>query len=157
MRPALLASLPLAVVGCNADCGNPEQINGTYAVFANVVTYEGDNLAAFPSYQTPANGWSEWDLGWTNLMTQRIGVTIDGQAFEGAGIWNEVECGNFDLRFSGEYTSDIGSVHSFEADGRFVRFAERLEGTWQWSEQWSYEGENGTFNANGELAGELVR
>src|SRR5687768_8799926 len=103
MRTVLLLSLPLAA-GCNADCGSPEQINGRYAMFANVLVYDGDNLEGFPSYQTPANGWTEWEIAWTNLANGRVDVSIDGQPFGGDGAWNEVECGNFTLRFAGVYT-----------------------------------------------------
>lgn len=157
MRTALLLVSTLAAAGCNADCGSPEQVNGRYAVFANVIAFDGENLEGFPSYQTPANGWSEWAITWTNLSNGRITVAIDGQEFEGDGGWNEVECGNFSVRFAGIYTSDLGSTHDFRADGQLVRFADRLEGTWAWSEQWAYDGDDGTFEADGELAGDLVR
>lgn len=157
MRTLLvLGSIPL-LSGCNADCGSPEQVNGRYAMFANVLAYDGDNLDGFPSYQTPANGWSEWEITWTNLQSGRVTVSIDGQPFDGDGLWDDVECGNFTLRFAGLYTSEDGSTHDFRTDATLVRFADRLEGTWTWSEAWARAGDDGTFESDGQLAGDLIR
>jgi hypothetical protein len=156
MRTVLLLS-PLALAACNADCGSPEQVNGRYAVFANVLSFDGDNLDGFPSYQDPANGWSEWEITWTNIANGRVTVLIDGEEFDGDGAWDDVECGNFSLRFAGVYASDIGSTHDFTTTGQLVRFADRLEGTFTWSEEWAYDGDDGTFDADGQLAGDLIR
>ena len=57
--------------GCGLDCGNPSLSNGHYAIFANVLEYEGTNLENFPSARTPANGWSEWSIEWS---PEQVGV-----------------------------------------------------------------------------------
>lgn len=143
---------------CDVDCGSPSQVNNQYAVFANVLEIKAvDNEEAFPSYQSPANGWSEWILRWDEMIQDDVIVEIDRQSFAAVGKWNEMECGNFDLEFGGEYVSDTGSVHSFDSTGRFIQFANQLEGLWEYQEVWTdTTGEQGTISLSGQIGGTVV-
>lgn len=157
MRPAaLLALIAAPLAGCGVDCGSPTQVNGVYAVFANVVEFEGTNLEAFPSYQSPANGMREWQISW-DRVTNEIAVAIEGQEYQATGVWNDIECGNFTLEFGGPYASLEGTQHDFFATGEMVVFASQLEGSWQYQEDWTgKDGETGSFSADGNLSGEKV-
>lgn len=153
MRRVWLPALVMALGGCDPDCGSGRQIDGDYAVFANVWEYDGENLDAFPSYMTPANGWSEWSVTWGAAAGGGVVVTIDDQSFSGTGTWDDVECGNFALSLSGTYRSANDSLHEFTADGTFVAYASRFEGVWEWEEDWtSAQGETGTFGATGQVS-----
>jgi hypothetical protein len=142
--------------GCGVDCGPPTQVNGAYAMFANVLTYEGTNLEAFPSYQSPANGESEWLIAFDAISGQTT-IGIDGQSFDAGGTWDTTQCGVFSLQFGGLYLSAANTSHLFEANGDFVGYGDHVEGTWTYSENWSDgQGESGTFDADGQLAGDRI-
>jgi len=143
--------------GCGLDCGNPSLSNGHYAIFANVLEYEGTNLENFPSARTPANGWSEWSIEWSPEQVGVVTVGIDGQEYEAQGAWHEVECGRFTLAFSGVFLSAVDSTHEFQANGDFVTYANQLEGRWDWTEQWGTAGgASGEFLADGQVSGSLI-
>ncbi len=144
--------------GCGVECGSPSQVNNKYAVFANVLEIQTEeNKENFPSYSSPANGWSEWILRWDELIQEGVIVEIDNQSFPAEGVWNEIECGNFDLDISGDYYAESGSVHSFTASGRFIQFANQLEGLWDYEEIWTAEnGEQGTFAIVGQVNGTVA-
>jgi hypothetical protein len=159
MNRALLLSLvaPLALAaGCGVDCGDPTQVNGRYAVFANVLTFDGTNLEEFPSYGSPANGFSEWTIDWDRVAGE-VHLTIDDFPFTGTGVWDDIECGNFTLDFAGPYTDADGASHDLTATGSYVVFADQLVGDWTYSETWtSLDGESGTFDADGQVAGQVL-
>ncbi len=155
-RCLFLLGLSAPLAGCGVDCGEPTQVNGIYAVFANAVTHEGTNLEEFPSYQSPANGMREWAITW-DRVSDAINIDIEGQSFAAAGEWNDIECGSFTLDFGGPYQSPEGSTHQIAAVADLVVFAQSLEGTWEYDEDWTSEtGESGTFSAHGQLSGEKV-
>ena len=158
MRAALLF-MAAAAAGCDVDCGPPHQVNGTYAVFANVITYDGTNLDEFPSTGSPANGWREWALNWPNSYSADVDVAVDGFDYMAAGEWDPLVCGNFTLAFGGTYVSPaLGSTHEFEADGDMAVFGVQLEGRWNYSETWTTADgdETGTFTAEGQIAGSRI-
>lgn len=158
MRLALLLpGLALSLLGCGVECGAPNQANGTYAMFANPITQQATNEAGFPSYMTPANGWSEWEIRWNTLDTDQVDVKIDGQSYAARGAWDDIECGSFHLESQGLYQSVNDSTHDFEVDGQFVLFGNQVEGVWDWSEAWTARnGEQGTFSAHGQVRGERI-
>lgn len=160
MRPlvlALLCALPLAG-GCGVDCGSPQEVDGRYAVFASVLEVTDlSDPEAFPSYMTPANGWTEWRLDWGGGSGGKNVIELDEQTYEGTGSWDPVECGHFTLDFSGTYASVNETEHLFQASGEFVVFGPNLEGVWDWSEEWTNRrGDSGTFAASGQLTGQLL-
>ncbi|MBN2800118.1 MAG: hypothetical protein JXX28_13315 [Deltaproteobacteria bacterium] len=148
----------LGLAGCSADCGQPDQVNGTYAVFANVISApEVSNEEAFPSYMSPVNGWTEWEIQWNLVDQTQVVVLLDGQAYQAQGSWDSLECGRFDLKFQGDYTSVNDTEHAFVADGSFVVFGAHLDGVWAWSEIWTgRNAQSGTFAALGQVAGTRV-
>lgn len=159
MIRALLGLVAVASLGgCGPDCGQPDQVNGTYAVFANVVEEpQVTNAEHFPSYMTPANGWSEWTVQWNLVDPSQVAVTIDEQPYQATATWDDVECGNFRLTFAGDYVSINDTEHAFSVDGQFVVFGGHLEGLWSWSETWtSRDGEHGTFSSLGQMSGTRV-
>lgn len=156
MKRLFLLLLAAPLTGCGVDCGSPDQVDGRYAVFANVLDHDGTNLEAFPSYQSPANGWTEWTLAWDRVRNE-VTVAIDGQPYPAEGVWDDVVCGNFQLAFEGVYASEEGTEHDFVAVGDFTVFASHLEGDWTWEESWTnLESETGTFTADGQVSGSLV-
>ena len=161
MNIKLITILPLAIfsgVGCGVDCGAPSQVNGRYAVFANVINIlSAENEDNSPSYHSPANGWSEWSIAWNEMVQDDIIVEIDGQSFAAQGEWNDIQCGNFTLDISGTYISDKESTHAFTAQGQFIQFANQLEGLWDYEEQWStVKGQSGTLVIDGQVTGTTV-
>ena len=156
--PMLVPLAAFSGVGCGVDCGAPSQVNGRYAVFSNVVSILAvENEKNFPSYHSPANGWSEWNLVWNEMVQDEVIVEIDDQSFAAQGTWNDIECGNFNLDISGTYMSPEKSTHVFTASGQFIQFANQLEGLWDYEEQWSTdEGQTGTFVIEGQVTGTTV-
>jgi hypothetical protein len=155
-RAAIVAAA-VASSGCGVDCGTPDQVNGVYAVFANVTgDVEVSNPEAFPSYMSPANGWGEWTIEWDRVSGD-VRMTVDDQAYDAVGTWDPIECGTFDLEFGGPYLSPEGTTHDFYAVGSFVVFANQLEGNWEYSEDWvAVDGQSGTFATDGQVSGERV-
>ena len=127
VRHLPLLLLPLAVA-CDVDCEDPTEANGTYAVFANVITWEVTNEDAFPSYMSPANGFTEWSLGFPVREGGPVEVTIDGQPFVATATTDDTVCGAFSLDFEGTYTSTRDSTHAFAASGDFAVFGPQLVG-----------------------------
>lgn len=145
-----------AAPGCGVDCGAPTQVNGTYAMFANVITYDGTHLEDFPSEMSPANGPSEWLIAFDAISGQTT-VAIDGQAYDAGGSWNTEECGRFNLQFGGLYLSAAHTTHLFQATGDFLGYNGHIEGTWTYSEDWSDgNGHDGTFHTEGQLSGDRI-
>jgi hypothetical protein len=162
--PMLVPLAAFSGVGCGVDCGAPSQVNGRYAVFSNVVSIlEVENEENFPSYHSPANGWSEWNIVWKEMVQDEVIVEINGQSFEAQGVWNDIECGNFTLDIAGTFVSldpvklTEESTHVFTASGQFIQFANQLEGLWDYEEQWSTDkGQTGTFVIEGQVTGTTV-
>lgn len=152
MRP--LPLLSLALFGCGVECEPPSQARGTYAVFANLLTFEGANLEDFPSTTSPANGWSEWEITGDDA-TGAMTIAIDGQPFDVGYTWSTVECGAFRVSISGRYTEG-DDVHDFDADGDFALFANHLEGTWRYAEDWRTGDAHGAFEGIGNVSGTRV-
>lgn len=104
----------LLLTACDADCDDPARINGTYAVFHDVLNASGDAAAdsgdaakaagsatvdGYDGYTYPVlvNGWSRWDITWSKATGKlKINATdakeamgdpgaVDGQAFTWSG------------------------------------------------------------------------
>lgn len=156
MRRLLWLCVFAPAAGCGVACDAPTEVNGTYSVFANTLTHEGTNLENFPSYSSPANGWSEWTILWDEANAA-ITVAIDGQSYGASGSWDGVECGTFDMAFGGAYDGGDGSVHAFTSTGNYVTYADHLEGVWHYEEAWSDGGgQVGDFEAEGQVSGQIV-
>ena len=152
MMRLALALLMLSATGCGVACDASSEINGRYAVFANVLEYDGTNLEVFPSYMSPANGWSDWDMAWPE-GSETVAVAIDNQSYVAESTSDPRYCGTFSMSFSGTYTSVNDTTHEFVADGDFVVFGPQLEGDWTWEESWALDDATGTFSATGQLSG----
>lgn len=156
MKRALV--IAVCASGCGVDCGPPSQIDGTYAVFANAVTWDGTNLEEFPYATSPANGWSEWSIVWDSV-TGAMTVLIDDDAFDAGGSWNTIECGVFTLDFGGPYR-DGPDLHAFDATGEFAVFADHLEGSWEYQEDWTTgqgpQAAAGMFECVGNISGTRI-
>jgi len=152
----VLPIVPLAAA-CGVDCGDPTQINGTYAIFANVQDYDGTNLENFPSYGSPANGFSEWKIDWDRVANQ-VNLTIDNYPFTADGTWDPIQCGDFTLDFAGPYTDTAGVSHNLSVtNGSFVVFADSINGEWDYDETWTdLDGNSGTFTTHGLLGGKII-
>lgn len=151
VRGSLLAGAA-AASGCGVDCGAVDQIAGTYAVFANVVEYDGSNLENFPADTSPANGWTEWSI---IVDTDSVTLLIDDDTFSPRTTVSTVECGSFTMEFDGAYRQD-DDVHVLSAAGEFNLFADHLEGTWDYEEEWTAGKAAGTFEATGNVSGTRI-
>ena len=141
-----------AASGCGVECGPAEEIAGTYAMFANVVEYDGTNLENFPADTSPANGWTEWSIFFDG---DAVTLLIDDDSFSPRTAVSTVECGSFTMDFSGAYRQD-GDVHVLSASGDFNLFADHLEGTWDYDEEWTAGKDAGTLVATGNVSGTRI-
>jgi hypothetical protein len=155
MRAVLPVLVLSALVGCAPACPEPSSVDGTWEVFATVLTSEGADDPDFPSYHSPANGPSTWTLAWGPSEVGPVDLLIDGVPVEASGTWSRDRCGAFSLRVAGDLDGPTGSRHTFDADAELVVFGDRLEGTWDWSELWvARDGlTTGSFTADGQVEG----
>jgi hypothetical protein len=144
----------LALAGCPPVCPEPAAVDGSWSVFATVLDIEGDE-PDFPSYQTPANGASNWVLEWGAAADGPVGVQVDGQTLDASGVWSTRACGTFALDLSGVYTSATGSTHDLDAQAEWVVWQDQLDGTWDWAEDWTDRDgvASGRFSARGQVEG----
>ncbi|MFT4622892.1 MAG: hypothetical protein ACI8PZ_001548 [Myxococcota bacterium] len=154
MRATLLL-VPLAVLSaCSADCGPASQINGTvYRVFGSFLTVDSRRTDAHATHGSPSNGRADWEFVWASdagAMT----VIIDDQPFDGTGEWDLVECGNFAIRWDGDYIDSNGVTHLFEATGDFVVYEDRIDGIAGWNETWQDGDDTGRFTGRTQLRGQ---
>jgi hypothetical protein len=152
----VVLAAPSVLVGCGNPCSGPTQIAGVeYTVFSSVRTFgavsdEEDELAGFPSYETPVNGSHLWEFRWGGANVGPIVLVIDGQEFDGTGQWDVVDCGTFDVEIPEQtFVDSEGNDHVFVTSGFFMAFDQRLEGSLYWAEAWSVaeDGTDGTFVA----------
>jgi hypothetical protein len=150
--------LALALAGCDADCDNPSRIDGEYAMWSNITSSEsevsGDNTDDFPLEEVFINGWSEWDLKYIPSQGA-VQLDINGQPFD-ATYQQEIEnCNQFSMSISGDYTTEVNSIHSFEWNGDMRYMGTHLSGTWNYSDSWS-NNSDGTSGSLSVPAGELT-
>jgi hypothetical protein len=145
----LLAATTTVASGCGVDCGPASDIAGVYDVFANVVEYDGTNLENYPADTSPATGWSEWSI---LVDADSVTVLIDEASFPARAAVSTIECGRFTLGFDGPYRQD-GDLHALSVAGEFSVFADHLEGTWDYEEEWTSGTASGTFEATGNVSG----
>jgi hypothetical protein len=159
---AILASL---ATGCSADCGPAAQLaSRTYSVFTHPVSATGNNLKAltaapnFASYGLPVNGENLWSFEFGAADIGPVTVSIDGQEYEGQGVWDSVECGSFTVEnLTGQFLAPDGTEHDFSAAMSMVVFKQQLEGLVQWNEAWTLtDGESGTYRSTAQMRGVLT-
>ncbi|TVQ90944.1 MAG: hypothetical protein EA397_10630 [Deltaproteobacteria bacterium] len=152
MRYVMLIAI---LAGCAPTCPQASVVNGSWEVFANVLTREGGDEPDFPVSSTPVNGFYTWTLGWGESSRGPVNFILDGQpAREASGDWSSEVCGTFTLSLHGLYESRAGDEHDYSALGTFVVFEDRIAGTWDWSETWTAAGgESGVFTARGQIEG----
>ncbi|MEZ4239326.1 MAG: hypothetical protein R3F59_24860 [Myxococcota bacterium] len=150
LAPLLLSA---GLAGCTDTCPPPTSIaDEVWTVFVNPVSWEGDNEAAFPADTSPANGVHTLSVVWpSDAPDGNVTVTIDDQAFQGRGRWDETECGTFALGFNGRYEAG-GDVHAFSCAATLVTWQGNVDGYLDWEETWqSAEGEIGSFSSQAQL------
>lgn len=153
MRPVILSAL---LAGCAPVCPGPSQVDGTWAVFANVLSRTGGDEPAFPVESTPTNGETVWSIAWGAAAQGSVDLAIDGQPVQASGRWSTEACGTFELALDGTYSHE-GASHTFEARGTFLVYQDSLDGTWDWTEQWrAATDETGVFTARGQIQGDRL-
>lgn len=168
----------LLVQACDADCDDPARLNGSYAVFHDVLNATGDaptgdtgggDTAADAAkdaggatasgydgytYAVFANGWSHWNLTWSQSTgklkiaasdaKERMGdpAEVDGQAFTWSGdlVEQDGNCNAFDLTLTGQYTSSDEAVHSFEYQAELSWKGTGLAGTYTYTDGFTTPG-----------------
>lgn len=152
-------------MGCSADCGPAAQLaSRTYSAFTHPVSASGDNISTltgapgFASYGLPVNGEHLWSFAFGAADVGPVTVSIDGQEFEGQGVWDSVECGSFTVEsLAGTYVAPDGAEHDFNAAMSMVVFEQQLEGLVQWNEAWTLsDGESGTYRSTAQMRGVLT-
>lgn len=149
-----IASTAVLLAACKPNCGSPNQLDGlTYEMFGNVIVWQAGATGAPPG-MTPINGYTDLQLTWGTAPAGPVTVSIDGQAFEGEGLWQEQECGNFGLSFGGTFVSSEGTSHNFSGAGNFLFYDTLLEGAMVWNETWTSGTEIGTLDVeDGAISG----
>ncbi len=155
-----MIALLLSLVACDADCGKPTRVNGTYAVFHDVLnmsssatekanaTVEGyDDV----SYSALVNGWWRWDLTYeasadsVNItaidVRERMGdpALVDGQSvtWKGGFVQHDDNCNAFDLSLQGTWTSSSDTIHSFKYEAGVVWSGDGFAGTYTYSDTYT--------------------
>ena len=151
----LLIPAVLLLAACEPDCPAPSDVDGTWLLHSVVMTQEGGDDPAFPSYHSPANGTHAWALTWGSSELGDVDVKLDGRDMSGVGAWDPYACGAFSLDVSGTHMGETGTRHAFEATLNLVLWDDRLDGAYEWAEDWTdREGsQSGTFTAQGRMSG----
>ncbi|MEQ1501841.1 MAG: hypothetical protein ABMB14_06405 [Myxococcota bacterium] len=146
--------LAVALSACSETCPTPtDALNGReWSVFSQAASYTIDG-ESFPAESTPASGTHTVSIDWSSReLDAPVVVTVDGQSFDGEGVWSDTECGTFSIAYSGVYLAEDGAEHAFAASTLLTTWLAnpaRLEGFVDWDESWaSVEGEVGTFSAD---------
>ena len=136
--------------GCSENCGLGNQINNlVYDAFIHPIgPWNITNADAFPAEASPGNGPLEFQIEWGATNQGPITVFMDGQSFDGDGVFFEQECGNIEIVWSGKYVSDVGSEHNFGARAQLQFYQGVIAGrVTRYSETWSYRDEVGSYSA----------
>ena len=115
-------------------------------MFGHVIDFSVGSTGPAPGV-SPVNGVTDWSIQWGAEVESPVTVTIDGQSFEGNGVWGTEECGTFVMQFSGTYVGSNDASHTFSAGGNFWYFDDQLEGALAWTETWAQVHEVGTMGA----------
>ena len=168
MRTFFLCSVVGLTGACSDTCGLGNQLNGrVYNAFIHPVEVDPlTDVDDLPPYASPGNGSLQIGFEWGAANTGPVTVILNGQGFEGEGIFYEQDCGNFSASWSGIYlgaslpngqTTEhaIGVVGVFQfyeaADGSQV-----LSGELDWKETWQYGALQGEYLAPvAELRGQI--
>ncbi len=168
MRPLflLLSVTPLWAAGCDADCGNPARLDGSYRVHENTTSVDGWTVTGFDEDQTDeqttllygvfANGLSTWDLKYVPA-DKGFRVTVDGQQYDASYTPAQDNCNRFDLAFEGLWTNpENGATHQFTWDGQLVWTGDELGGSFVYEDAWGLDGSTGTVTIpDGEIRATL--
>lgn len=141
-------TLVLLLAACDPGCDPPGTLDGaTYRTFGNLVQYQLGGPEPYPGF-SPINGVTTWGFDWGTQLEGPITVTIDGQPFEGTGVWGDFECNTFTAQFAGRWVAPGGRAHEFDAAGNFFYYDVLIEGSLAWSESWNDGGITGTMSSN---------
>jgi hypothetical protein len=175
-RTILAASLLIAfTAGCDTDCADTSRLNGTYAMWHNVLNMGAAGTATvsedYPAYQMFINGWSKWTIkastsgGTFNTdildVAEFQGDYNDSdpttQAFAGTLTASDTNCNSEALHLEGEFNTTSGTVHTFTYDAETVYVGDHITGTFTYTD--TYAGADGSSGgltgAEGELNGTL--
>jgi hypothetical protein len=129
--------------GCDADCQDTQRINGDFAVWHTVLN-AGDGATFdenYPTYDIFVNGWSEWKITWqAGAGTMNVDIADRNEraslqtppsleSFTGTLTTGDDNCNAFDMETSGDYTSAVGTVHSFSYTAHVVLAGDHYNGT----------------------------
>ncbi len=168
MRTLLLMSAALWAGACSDTCGLGNQLNGrSYDAFIHPVELDANtSIEGLPLYASPGNGPVTIGFEFGTANDGPITVFLDGQAFEGQGIFYEQDCGNFSASWSGIYVGEdqpngVATEHAIGVVGVFQFYAaadgsQVLAGELDWKETWQFGDERGDYLAPvSELRGQI--
>ncbi len=174
-----MIALLIALVACDADCNKPTRVNGTYAVFHDVLNMSSESTAKAAnatvegyddvSYSALVNGWWRWDLTYeaasdsVNItaidVRERMGdpAAVDGQSVTWTGSFtaHEDNCNAFDMKLNGTWTSSQDTIHSFKYDSVVTWSGDGFAGEYTYSDTYTVgdgvESEGGITGASGDV------
>lgn len=144
-------------VGCSSECGEPQKLNGRYAVWSNALQHDPEAVPGdYPSYEMFYNGWSEWNLQY-EAGSGKIQAIVNGQEFSAEYAEASDNCNRVTLSMKGTYNAlfdykyddvadapDQGCIDArtsvesiFEWTGDLVYTGDQLAGTWTYAASWS--------------------
>lgn len=173
MRTSLLIVAALTAGACSDTCGLGNQLNGrVYDAYIHPVEVDpATNIDGLPLYASPGNGTTQIGFEWGTANSGPITVFLDGQAFEGEGIFFEQDCGNFSASWSGVYIgpdqpNGVPTEHAIGVVGIFQFYeaadgAQVLAGDLDWKETWKFGTNQGDYLApitelRGQIGGAAV-
>ncbi|MBM4368631.1 MAG: hypothetical protein FJ102_20630 [Deltaproteobacteria bacterium] len=174
-----MIALLIALVACDADCNKPNRVNGTYAVFHDVLNMSTDGAAKAASatvegyddvsYSALVNGWWRWDLTYeaasdsVNItaidVRERMGdpAEVDGQSvtWTGSFVAHEDNCNSFDMKLNGTWTSSQDTIHAFKYESTVSWSGDGFAGDYTYSDTYTVgdgvESEGGITGASGDV------
>jgi len=143
--------------GCNADCDNPERLEGHYAVWSNTVQHNPSEIPeGYPVKDIFYNGWSEWTLSFVPGQ-EAFDLVLDGEPFTAAYTPADDNCNHFALTFRGTYTTSNGTLSDLQWKGDLMYYGSHIGGTWTYASTWENPDtlDSGEIAATGEMTGAL--
>lgn len=166
----VLSAFAVLATGCDADCADTARLNGTWAMWHQVLNAGAGGTATvdedYPSYQMFINGWSKWKIksstssGAFNVdvtdVAERQGDYNDGapstEPLAGTLTVDETNCNAFALHLEGTFSTTSGTDHAFTYDANAVYMGDHISGTFTYDD--SYTGTDADGNAtSGGLTG----
>jgi hypothetical protein len=162
-----------SLVGCASECDERARVDGTYAAW-HTFTESAEPGAptsrdpAWPAYEAFVNGWSRWDLAWSDVgvvtlqitdAAERQGELTDGaptvQSYTGQMLEGEDNCNRLALSFAGDWDTPSGETLTFTYAADLTFVGDRLNGTFSYADTMASTGAAGVSGVTGQVTAVL--